>query len=431
MTLDQNMEHLPPERWADWHSELLVTTVNRVYQRVPFYRSRMDEMGVTPEDILSVEQLGRLPFTTRDDLSRNYPYDFFAVPLKDVVRIHAFRTTGKNPIVLGYTSQDMEHRLSLLTRFLTACGVGSEDIVQICLDSGMSAWGMEIKEGAEAVGALVIPPDPVNVMERLKVLADFKTTVLVTTPSYGLHMLKRMEMASIPVGALALKKMICVGENLSASARKAFKEQWSVDVHSAYGILELLGPAMAYECAHHSGLHLALDQFIPEIVDPDSGAPLPEGETGELVITTLTTRANPLIRFRTGDLTALLREPCRCGRTTWRMAPVERRCDGLISVRGVKFGTEAVRELLASAVQGDPPPFLVVLREEEHLTKVELWTAIGGSFFSGSLPELHRWCRRFEETMEEHLGISFHVKPVEYRTIAPYIEKGRKVIRKE
>ncbi len=430
MTYDLNIEYLAPDRWHDWHSELLITTVNRVYERVPFYRRRMEEMGVGPEDILSIKELQRLPFTTRQDLSQNYPYNFFAVPLKDVVRIHTFRSTEKNPIVLGYTKQDLDHRLSLLKRFLNACGVTSDDIVQICLDSGMAAWGMELKEGAEALGALVIPPDPINVRERIKVLVDFKTTVLITTPSYGRHMLNHMKRPNIPAAGVSLKTAIFVGENLPKEIKQEFEEIFSLEVHNAYGILELLGPAMAYECSAHSGLHLAMDHFIPEIVDPDTGKQLPEGSQGELVITTLTTKANPLIRFRTGDITALHKTPCECGRTSWRIEPVERRCDGLISVRGVKFSPEALQEIVAETTHGERLACLVVLRKEDYLTRVELWAAINTGFFSGSLPELHRWCRKVEIILEERVGLAFRVRPVEYRTIAPYIQKGQLVIEK-
>lgn len=427
-TLERNMEYLAPERWRELHGELLVSTVNRVHRRVAFYRRAMEEAGVLPDHITSVEDLHRLPFTSREVLSRAYPYGFFAVPLRDVVRIHTFRSTGPNPLVLGQTRQDCLHRQALLQRFFHACGVVSDDIVQICLDSGMAGWGMELKEGAEALGALVIPPDPSGVEARIRVLADFKTSVLITTPSYGLHLLRRMEEAGVPLAGLSLRKVICVGEHLSPQARQALEEGLSVEVHTAYGVMELMGPAMAYDCGRHTGLHLALDHLIPEVVDPESGRPLPPGQEGELVITTLTNRANPLIRFRTGDITAIHTDPCPCGRTTWRMEPVVKRCDGLAVVRGVRFSPEAVDRLMAAALQGEPPASVVVLRREEHLTRVELWVAIDAAWFSGSLPELHRWCRRLETVLEEEIGLSFRVRPVERRTIAPYLNKGQRIV---
>ncbi len=427
-SLEQNIEYLSPDRWQEWHGELLVTAVNRVYQRVVFYKRAMDKAGIRPEEIGSVEDLPSLPFTSREELALGYPYGFFAVPLRDVVRIHTFRSTGSNPVVIGQTRQDCLHRLALLKRFFQACGVMSEDIVQICLDAGMAAWGMEIKEGAEALGALVIPPDPSSVEERLKVLVDFKTTVLVTTPSYGRHLLARMTRQCISPGSLSLRKVICVGEHLSDATRTALEEELSVEVHMAYGILELMGPAMAYECREHNGLHLALDHFIPEVVDPKTGDPLPPGQEGELVITTLTTRANPLLRFRTGDITTLHLDPCPCGRTTWRMEPVVRRCDGLAAVRGVRISPDAVDRIVAATLEGEPPQTLLVLKEVDHLTRVELWTAIDASSFTGSLPELHRWCRRLEAILEEQIGLSFQVRPVERRTIEPYLQKGRRIV---
>ncbi len=426
---ENNVEYLLPDRWKQWHTELLQSTVNRVYNRVPFYRKRMDELGIRPEDIHSVEDLKKLPLTSRKDLSNNYPYDLFAVPLRDIVRIHTLRGSQATPVVLGYTKQDLEHRVKLTKRFLQTCGITPDDIVQICLDSGMAVWGQEIKDGAEALGALVIPPDPLNSRAQLQVLADFKTSVLVTTPSYGRHLLHELERLNIPLASLSLKTGIFIGEYLDKETRMEFHEKFSISIYSGYGILEAAGPGMAYECDAHSGLHLGLDHFIPEIIDPETGEVLDHGSTGELVITTVKARANPLLRFRTGDITKILPQTCECGRTTWRIEPVKKRCDKLISVRGIKIDPAQIASFIAEHSQGRKLDHLVVLRSWKYLKRIELWIALSEDTFSGGLPDLHEWIRRLETAFEETMGLPCRVRPVEKRTIDPYLASGKQVVK--
>ncbi len=428
---DNKIEYLSVDAWRQWHTELLQSTVNRVYNRVPFYRKAMEKRGITPQDINSVEDLAKLPFTTRKDLSRNYPYDMFAVPLRDIVRIHTLRGSQAAPVVVGYTKQDLKHRIELTSRFLQACGVTPDDIVQICLDPGMAVLGQELKEGAEALGALVIPPDPVQTPAQMRVLVDFKTTVLITTPSYGRHLLGRLSDSQIPLAGLALRTGIFVAETLRDEVRRELEDTFSIKAVSGYGILEAVGPGMAYECEKRSGLHLALDHFIPEIIDPETGEDLPPGETGELVITTVTTRANPLLRFRTGDLTSLIDEPCPCGRTTWRMTPIQGRCDNLIYVRGIKIDPEELNSFLSSHLGGKTPAHLVVLKNDSHLEEVEIWIALEEGLFSGDLPELHRWIRRLETSFEEVMGLGCRIRPVELRTIKPHLDQGHKALRQD
>jgi len=424
-------EHLSPDAWRQWHTELLQSTVNRVYNRVLFYRQTMDTMGISPADIRTVEDLERLPFTTRKDLADNYPYDIFAVPLRDIIRIHTLRSAHTTPLVMGYTKQDLEHRQGLTARFLDACGVSPDDIVQICLDRGMAVWGQELKEGAETLGALVIPPDPLSTSARLRVLVDFKTTVLITTPSYGRYLLDELRRGRISPASLSLRRGVFIGETLSDAVRGELEEGFGLQAFSGYGILEAVGPGMAYECRQRCGLHLAMDHFIPEIVDPNTGQGLPHGQPGELVITTVTTRANPLLRFRTGDLTRILPDPCPCGRTTWRIAPVEDRCDDLVSVRGVKMDPVQIDSFIAAHTGGSALPFVVILRPWKALRRVELWVAMREDLFQGSLPELHDWIRRLESSFEEEIGLACRVCPVEFRTLEPMLSRGRKIITTE
>ncbi len=427
----EKVEYLSSTAWSQWHTELLQSCVNRAYKRVPFYRKKMDELGISPDDICSVEDITKLPFTTRDDLAKNYPYGLFSVPLRDIIRIHTIRSGPANPIALGYTKQDLKRRIELTARFFQNAGVKTEDIVQICLDPGMSLHGQELKEGAEHLGALVIPPDPISAFSRIRVMIDFKTTVLVTTPSYGMHLLEIFKEKNMPLAALNLKLMILLGEPLQENVRRHFEKELDIETRVTYGIFEASGPTMAYECDEKSGLHLALDHIIPEVIDPTSNQPVSQGQEGELVITTVTARANPLIRFRTGDLTTIDKNPCKCGRTTWKMAHVMKRCDDLIAVRGVKISPEHIRELLKELTDETVPEFLIVLSQWKHLTQIEILIAMNNKIFDGNLPKLHYWIRQCEDRFQETLGLSCRIEPVEARTIMPFIRKGKRIINKE
>ena len=420
-----SVEYLSREQWSQWHTELLQSTVNRAFTRVPFYKERMMQVGLSPDNIGSVEDISRLPFTTRDDLSDNYPYGLFSVPLRDIVRIHALRSGHANPVARGLTAQDLRKRTELTARFFKTSGVGADDIVQICLDPGMALHGQDLKEGAENLGALVIPPDPVSTFTRLRIMADFKTTVLVTTPSYGRHLLEIFREKNMPLAALNLKTVILIGETLTDETRMVFEKELDVETRAAYGIFEASGPSMAYECHCKCGLHIAMDHVIPEVVDPETGEKVPDGQPGELVITTVTARANPLIRFRTGDVTSINKETCNCGRTTWRMSPVEARCDNLLTVRGVKISAGQMKKLISDRTGGSELPFLIVLHKWKHLTQIEILIAIDETIFTGSLPQLHRWIRQSEEIFQEAIGISCRIRPVEFDSIEPCLQKGK------
>ncbi len=428
MAENKNVEYLSTQEWQQWQTELLQSTLNNVYRRVPFYQHAFKKSAIEPSDIHSLDDLQRLPFTTRKDLSENYPYGLFARPLRDIVRIHTLRGSLQKPVVIGCTAQDLKHRHELAARLFKACGVDQDDIVQICLDQGLSTLGQELKESAEAVGALVIPPDPVPSPTQARVMMDFRTTVLVTTPSYAKRIVKEIEMGGLPLSALTLKIGIFVGERLSEEDKAFFREFMSINSYSSYGILEVSGPALAYECEMQEGLHIAMDHFIAEIVDPDTGQPLPQGEEGELVITTLTARANPLIRFRTGDLTHIMESPCKCGRTTMKIAPINGRCDNIISIRGIKIDPSEIGELIKICVPGEVPPYILVVHTENFLEKPEIWLAMNEQLFSGSLPQLHHLISRLEDAFEQKTGLSCKVRPREYRTIKPYLKKGEMVV---
>lgn len=409
---------------AQLQLERLQSTVNRIYKRVPFYKETMDGSGVDPGDIMSLDDLARLPFTTHEAISRNYPYGLFAVPLRDIVRIHTLRGIDGTPVVLGYTSQDVSHRIELSRRFLETSGVTSDDIVQICLDPGMSVVAQDLKEGAESIGALVIPPDPISTEARIRVLADFKTTTLITTPSYGEYLFSRIEKDGPPIAALSLKRVVVVGEAMDVGLRARWMENFAIDTRAGYGITEIMGPGMAYECEALSGLHMAMDHFIPEIIDPESGEKLPNGMEGELVVTTITNRANPLIRFRTGDITRIIDSPCPCGSPLWRIEPIKKHKDQFTSIRGIKVG-EKIIEYFLKETMGTVPEYCLKIEKTQPLERLELKIALDPAHFTGSLPELHKFLRALEESFREIVGISCTIQPAEAKSIRELLKGTR------
>ncbi len=424
MSLEDRIEYLSPEGWRQWQLELLQSTLNRVYQRVPFYRKLMEENGIRPEDIGELEDLKKLPFTTREHLAQNYPYDLFAVPLRDIVRLHAF-PGPKAPIVKGFTSRDLKALRGLTCRFLTHCGVTSEDIVQICLDPGMSIWIEEIKEGAETLGALVIPPDPQSAQDRLRIMHDFRTSVLISTPSYALHLLHYMQKEGL-LPPKSLRLAVLVGEEIDGQNRLRLEQAMNLNTRLGYGITEVIGPGMGYECEEKQGYHLAADYFLAEIIDPKTLRPLPPGQIGELVVTTLSIKANPLIRFRTGDLTQLLDSPCPCGRTTPRIGPIVGRCDGRLSIRGIKISLDYLEELLRE-VYHHLPAYCLRIKRHHYLEELELWLAINEQLFEPSILGLHRIMEKFQHRFNETFGLPCRLKLVEKEHLDAFAQ-GQKVI---
>lgn len=431
----ETIERAPLNELLQLQMELLQSTLNRVYNRVPSYQKAMEAVDITPEAVTSLEDIHKLPFTTRQDLIANYPYGQFAVPLRDIIRLHTLSCGISNPIVMGYTKQDVAHRQGLTCRFLSASGVTADDIVQICLDPGMAFLAQELKEAAESIGALVIPPEPMAVQERLRILADFKTSTLITFSSYFQYLFAELAESGIHLANLSLKRVVLLDERLNMGVREEMEREFAVDILCGHGILEVVGPVMAYECDRRKGLHLAMDHLIPEVIDPDTGAVLPHGEKGELVITTLTTKANPLMRFRTGELTRILTEPCPCGRTTWRMEPVSGRTDGLVQVRGLNISLNQVDAFVRRGMgrfSSDAPlqtaPHLMAVRKERFLERLELWIAIMDDFFAGSLPLLHNWLRDMEMEFEDAFGLSCRMRPVELCTLESYLKQGLRVI---
>jgi phenylacetate-CoA ligase len=402
-------EAMEPEELELLQLERLQSSLTRAYRQVKFYRRQFEQTGLRPQDIQSLGDLARLPFTSREDLSENYPYGLFAVPLRDIVRILSSPGTTDKPLVVGYTSQDVKLWLELLARLYTAAGVTREDIVQLILPPGLANWRRDFQAGAEYLGASVIPAATLNFAKELMVLRDYKTSVLVTTPPLARHLLTVMEQMELMPADLSLKKVLLVAAPLTPMVRREIEEGLQVRAASAYGITEVMGPGLAYGCEVDEGLHFSADHFFPEIVDPVTGAPLPAGAEGELVITTLSTLAVPLVRFKSGDRARLETEPCLCGRTLVRLAEVRGRVDAIFSVGGIKVHPRQISALLAEALGGEAPEFHYQVVTEAGLEVLDLELTVAESFFSDEIKALEGLCRKVRRHFQDHLGLNARI----------------------
>ncbi len=393
--------------------ERLQSTLNRAYRQVKFYRRRFDELSIKPDDIQELAQVIKLPFTTRDDLSQNYPYGLFAVPLRDVVRIQSSPGTTENPVVVGYTAGDLRFWRELGARLYRSADVGKDDIVQIILASGLTNWARDLKDGAEHLGASVIPFSNLNFAKQLMVMRDYKTSVLVTTPSYARHLLTVMDTMGLMAADFNLKQAILVAEPLPANLRADLETGLQVRLSTAYGITEVLGPGLAFSCPHGDGFHFSEDHFLPEIVDPDTGERRPHGFPGELVITTLSTAAFPLLRFRTGDLTSLQADACPCGCPLIRLGDIVGRCDRIFSIGGIKIHPDQIAAYIQEVLQGHYPRHQLRLGRDETLAYLEINIEVDESLFSDEVKCLEAIGRRLRRQLRENLGIEAKVFLVE------------------
>jgi phenylacetate-CoA ligase len=389
--------------------ERLQSTLTRAYRQVEFYRRQFDRQGLRPEAVRSLGDLSRLPFTTRQDLSENYPYSLFAVPLRDIVRIQSSPGTTERPLVVGYTPQDVKLWLDLLARLYAAAGVTQEDILQIILPPGLANWRRDLQAGAEHLGASVIPAATLSFAKQLMVMRDYKTSVLVSTPSLARHLLTVMARMYLTPAELNLRGALLVAAPLEAEARREIEAGLQIRVATAYGITEVMGPGLAFSCGQGEGLHLSEDHFYPEIIEPESGAALPLGSAGELVITTLSTVAFPLVRFRSGDLTSLSTIPCDCGRTLARLGEITGRTDPIFSVGGIKVHPDQIEELLREVMSGALPQYRRRVVTEEGLEVLEIDLRVAEVFFSDEIKALEGLCRQARRHLQENLGIEVRI----------------------
>jgi phenylacetate-CoA ligase len=333
---------------------------------VDFYRRKFDEAGIYPDDIKMLEDLKKIPFTTRKDLMENYPYGMFAVPLRDVVRLQFPLGLYGNPIVIGYTRKDLEIWRELVARIMVGVGIDEHDIIQVAFNYGLFLGAMRFNQGAELIGAAVVPTSIASAEVQLRIMQDFRSTVLASTPSFALHILETMEKKGIDPRSLSLKLGLFGAEPWPKEVHRFIEESWGIKAYDIYGVMELVEPGVAGECEARAGLHISEDHFLPEIIDPVTARVLGPGEEGELVLTTLTTSAYPLLRYRTSDMTSLNPEPCSCGRTLARMDRVLKRADKMISVRGINVFPEKVQEVM-SGFEGIGPGYSPVVKTKRGM----------------------------------------------------------------
>jgi phenylacetate-CoA ligase len=430
MIWNEEYETMPREALESIQLKRLQQVVARVYQTVEPYRKKMDEAGVKPDDIRELKDIGRLPFTTKDDLRDNYPFGMFAVGLERVVRVHASSGTTGKPTVVGYTKRDIETWAELMARTLAAAGVHSGDVVHNAYGYGLFTGGLGFHYGAERLGATVIPISGGNTKRQIMIMRDFGSTVLTCTPSYALNIAEVLYDSGIDPKDLNLKVGIFGAEPWSGKMREEIEKKLGIDAIDIYGLSEIIGPGVSVECVEKKeGLHIFEDHFIPEIIDPETGEVLPYGEKGELVFTTLTKEAFPVIRYRTRDITRLIAEPCICGRTFYRMEKVSGRSDDMLIIRGVNVFPSQIEHVLMS-VEGVEPHYQIIVDREGALDMMEVQVEVSEEIFSDEIKVLEGLAKRIEQDLKETLAVSCKVKLVEPRTIQRSEGKAKRVIDK-
>lgn len=430
MIWNEEYETMPREALEAIQLKRLQQVVERVYQNVPPYRKKMDEVGVKPGDIRRLSDLSKLPFTTKDDLRDNYPFGMFAVGLERVVRVHASSGTTGKPTVVGYTRRDIETWSELMARTLAAAGVHSGDVVHNAYGYGLFTGGLGFHYGAEKLGATVIPISGGNTKRQIMIMRDFGSTVLTCTPSYALNIAEVLEDSGIKPEELKLKVGIFGAEPWSEKMREEIERQLGIDAIDIYGLSEIIGPGVSVECVEKKeGLHIFEDHFIPEIINPETGEVLPPGEKGELVFTTLTKEAFPVIRYRTRDITSLITEPCTCGRTLYRMNKVSGRSDDMLIIRGVNVFPSQIEHVLMS-VEGVEPHYQIIVDRQGALDVMEVQVEVSEELFSDEIKVLEGLSKRIEQDLKETLAVSCKVKLVEPRTIQRSEGKAKRVIDK-
>jgi len=404
----------------------LKAIVETSYEKIPFYKKSFDRAGVKPGDIKVLSDIAKLPFITKIDLREGYPFEMLAVPMKDIIRIHSSSGTTGKPVVVGYTRNDIDSWAELMARTLVCAGANENDIIQNAYGYGLFTGGLGIHYGGERLGATVIPASGGNTKRQILMLQDFGSTVLTATPSYVPYIGEVAEEMGIDIRKLPLRIGILGAEPWSDSMRKEIENKLNITALDIYGLTEVMGPGVSMECSEKDGLHIFEDHFFAEIIDPDTGEPLPYGETGELVFTSLTKEAFPVIRFRTKDITSLNPEPCKCGRTIARMRRVSGRTDDMLIIRGVNVFPSQIESVLMNMEEAEPH-YEIIVDKQGSLDVMELRVEVRESIFSDAVRKLEEIQNKIRNEIESVLGISLKVTLVEPKTIARSEGKAKRV----
>jgi len=424
---DREQECMQRDELEQLQLERLQATLHRAYKNVTCYRNKFNQQSIDPDDIPSLSDLAKLPFTTKEDLRLNYPYGMFAVPLREVVRIHSSSGTTGKPTVVGYTKNDIKTWSNLVARFMTAAGVTHDDVVQIAFGYGMFTGAFGLHYGAEAIGASVIPMGGGNTEKQIMIMQDYRSSVLVCTPSYAMTIADRMEQLGIEAKSLSLKYGLFGGEPWSEAMRLEIERRLGISATDNYGLSEVIGPGVAGECQHKCGMHIFEDAFLPEIIDPETGDVLPPGSVGELVITTLTKEAFPMIRYRTRDITSLDYEPCACGRTHVRMKKTMGRSDDMLIIKGVNVFPSQIEEVLV-AMEGCEPHYQLVVERKGSADSLEVRIEVTENIFFDEMKLQRAFMEKIQKKIESVIGVGVTVKLVEPKTIPRFEGKASRVI---
>ncbi|QGP92397.1 Phenylacetate-coenzyme A ligase [Neomoorella glycerini] len=426
---NERYECLPEDELRELQVERLQATVKRAFFNVPFYRKAFQAIGIEPGDIKSLDDLQKLPFTTKQDLRDNYPFGMFAVPMSEVVRIHSSSGTTGKPTVVGYTRHDIDVWAELMARALVCGGTTRHDIIQNAYGYGLFTGGLGIHYGAERLGASVIPISGGNTRRQIMIMKDYGSTVLTCTPSYALHIAEVMAEMGISPEELKLRCGIFGAEPWSENMRQEIEKRLGISAVDIYGLSEVIGPGVGIECQEKNGLHIFGDHFLVEVIDPVTEKPVPPGQLGELVITSLTKEALPVIRYRTRDITSLIPGTCSCGRTYVRVARFTGRTDDMLIIRGVNVFPSQVESVLLE-MGGTEPHYLLIVDRQGALDTLEVKVEVSDSLFSDKVRGLEELEKRLVNELESTLGISVKVTLVEPKTIERSEGKAVRVIDK-
>ncbi|MRR34409.1 phenylacetate--CoA ligase [bacterium] len=430
MYYNEEFETLPRPALEALQLKRLKGMLERVCSNVPFYRDTFAKAGITPDDVKTLADLRRLPFTVKQDMRDSYPYGLFAAPMEEIVRIHASSGTTGKPTVVGYTRKDIDIWSELMARSFVAAGVHKGDIIHNSYGYGLFTGGLGAHYGAERLGASVIPMSGGNTKRQILIMKDFGSTVLTCTPSYSLYLAESALEEGVEFSSLKLRVGIFGAEPWSESMRREIEEKLNISAIDIYGLSEIMGPGVAIECHEAKcGLHIWEDHFIPEIINPETGEPLPEGERGELVITTITKEGIPLLRYRTRDITSISYEPCSCGRTHARIARMSGRSDDMLIIRGVNVFPSQIESILMR-IEGVEPHYLLIVDRKDNLDSLEVQVEVDERIFSDEVKRLQILAQTIEKEIKDLLGVTCKVRLVEPKTIMRSEGKAKRVLDK-
>lgn len=427
MIWNPNKECMPREQMRELQGKRLCKLVQYVYHNVPFYRHKMQEMDLTPDDIREIEDITKLPFTTKQDLRDNYPYGLMAAPLSEVVRVHASSGTTGNPTIVGYTRRDLSIWSEVMSRCLSAYGVTRDDTFSVSYGYGLFTGGLGAHYGVENLGATVIPASTGNTEKHVRLIRDLHITGIACTPSYALYLAEVVERMGIRKEELGLRIGAFGAEPWTENMRQEIQNRLGLKGYNIYGLSEIMGPGVSYECQEQYGSHINEDHFYPEIIDPVTCQNLPYGTQGELVFTTLTKEGMPLLRYRTKDLTSLIAAPCPCGRTSVRMTPIMGRSDDMLIIRGINVFPSQVESVILGMKEFEPQ-YLLVVDRKNNLDTLEVQVEVRRDFFSDDIGSMLKLKKTLSDRLKSVLSISAEVKLVEPNSIARSQGKSKRVI---